>query len=63
MAGTVKSVMVKVGDAVAAGQQVVMLDAMKMEVPIAAPVGGRVVEVRVAEGQSVQEGQVLLMLE
>lgn len=63
MAGTVKSVQVKVGDAVRAGQVVVVLDAMKMEVPVSAPQGGTVASVAVNDGQSVQEGQVLLVVE
>lgn len=63
MAGTVKAVQVKVGDAVREGQVVVILDAMKMEVPVSAPLGGTVVSIEVNEGQSVQEGQSLLVIQ
>ncbi|MQX38360.1 biotin/lipoyl-containing protein, partial [Roseospira navarrensis] len=62
MAGTVVSVDVKVGDTVAAGQQVVMLEAMKMNTPIQAQQGGTVTAVSVQAGVSVAEGQVLLSL-
>lgn len=63
MAGTVKAVQVKVGDAVREGQVVVILDAMKMEVPVSAPLGGTVASIEVNEGQSVQEGQALLVIQ
>lgn len=63
MAGQVKSVLIKEGDAVQAGQPLVILDAMKMENKITAPQAGKVASVEVKEGQSVQEGQVLLALE
>ncbi len=63
MAGTVKAVQVKVGDTVRSGQVVVILDAMKMEVPVSAPLGGTVASIEVNEGQSVQEGQALLVIQ
>ncbi len=62
LAGTVVSVDVKVGDTVAAGQQLVMLEAMKMNTPIQAPSAGTVSAVSAQAGQSVAEGQVLLSL-
>jgi biotin carboxyl carrier protein len=63
MAGVVKSVLVQAGDSVQEGQPLVILDAMKMEVPISAPVAGTVASVEAKEGLSVQEGQVLIVLE
>jgi glutaconyl-CoA/methylmalonyl-CoA decarboxylase subunit gamma len=63
MAGLVKSMLVQAGDAVKAGQPLVILDAMKMENKITAPQAGAVASIEVKEGQSVQEGQVLLTLE
>jgi len=62
MAGTVKSVKVKDGDAVKENQILLTLDAMKMEVPVSAPVAGTVASVEVKEGQAVQEGQALVVL-
>jgi biotin carboxyl carrier protein len=63
MAGLVKSILVQEGDAVQAGQPLVILDAMKMENKITAPQAGTVSTIEVKEGQSVQEGQTLLALE
>lgn len=63
MAGTVKSILVKEGDKVEVGQQLVILEAMKMENQIAAAKAGRVKKVLVTEGQSVQEAQALLDME
>jgi glutaconyl-CoA/methylmalonyl-CoA decarboxylase subunit gamma len=62
MAGTVKSLLVKAGDTVEAGQALVILDAMKMEVPVSAPVAGTVESVAAREGQAIQEGAVLVVL-
>jgi len=62
LAGTVVSVDVKAGDTVTAGQQLVMLEAMKMNTPIQAPHAGTVSAVSAQAGQTVAEGQVLLSL-
>lgn len=60
--GTVWKVEVKVGDSVTAGQTLVILESMKMEMPLEAPEAGVVVEVRVAEGQAVEEGDLVVRL-
>lgn len=57
MAGMVAAVRVAPGDAVAAGQALVSLEAMKMEHVLSLPVGGTVAEVLVAEGDQVGVGQ------
>ncbi|MCY0869955.1 MAG: acetyl-CoA carboxylase biotin carboxyl carrier protein subunit [Firmicutes bacterium] len=62
MAGTVFKVLVAQGDEVATGQDVVVLESMKMEVPVAAAVAGRVTRVAVAEGDFVNEGDTLVEL-
>ena len=62
MQATVVSVSVAAGDLVAAGQQLLVLESMKMEHVIAAPVGGRVASVAVAPGQTVHTGDVLAAL-
>jgi acetyl-CoA carboxylase biotin carboxyl carrier protein len=54
---------VAVGDAVTEGQTVVILESMKMEMPIEATESGKVSEITVVEGQAVEEGDVLLRLE
>ena len=61
--GTVWKIEGKEGDEVAEEQTVVILESMKMEMPVEAPQAGRVAKVEVAEGQAVEEGDVLVRLE
>lgn len=61
--GVVFQVTAKAGDQVAAGDPVIVLESMKMEIPVEAPRGGTVTEVRVAEGQTVQEGETVALLD
>jgi acetyl-CoA carboxylase biotin carboxyl carrier protein len=63
MAGTIFKVLVQAGDEVQPGQDVIVLESMKMEIPIQAEVGGTVTEVRVEEGEFVNEGGLLLTLD
>ncbi|MGE5702016.1 MAG: acetyl-CoA carboxylase biotin carboxyl carrier protein subunit [Clostridia bacterium] len=63
MAGNVWKVLVKEGDAVEVGQDVVILESMKMEIPIAAEVSGQVVRVLAREGEFVNEGDLLAEVE
>jgi acetyl/propionyl-CoA carboxylase alpha subunit len=63
MPGTVLRVLVVPGDEVVARQPLVVLEAMKMETPIAAPYAGRVTEVHVEEGATVAAGALLVALE
>lgn len=62
MAGTVWKVLVRPGDQVAPGQDVVILESMKMEIPISAEAAGTVQQVHVKEGDFVNEAQVLVVL-
>jgi acetyl-CoA carboxylase biotin carboxyl carrier protein len=52
-----------VGDAVAAEDVILILESMKMEIPVEAPVAGRLAEIRVREGDNVEEGAVLALIE
>ena len=52
-----------VGDAVAAEDVILILESMKMEIPVEAPVAGRLSEIRVREGDNVEEGSVLALIE
>ena len=61
--GTVWKVEVALGDEVALDDEVVILESMKMEMPVEAEDAGRVTEIRCEEGQSVSEGDVLVVLE
>jgi len=60
--GRLIKLLVKVGDAVAAGQTLVVLEAMKMENELAAPRAGRIAELRCAEGAAVESGQELVVV-
>lgn len=61
--GTVWKILVKVGDAVTQDQTLVILESMKMEMPVEAPEAGRVTSIAIAEGAAVDEGDVLVTLE
>jgi len=63
MVANVWKVVVASGDAVAAGDPLVILESMKMEIPVESPAGGTVKEVRVREGGVVQEGDVIAVVE
>lgn len=63
MPGIIKSVEVAVGDQVNEGDTLCILEAMKMETPIVAPVGGKVTEVNITEGQSVKGAEKLIVIE
>ena len=60
--GMVWKVEVSEGDRVEQDQLLVVLESMKMEIPVEAPAAGRVERIAVAEGQSVEEGDLLLTL-
>lgn len=62
MAGTVMQVLVAEGDKVSAGQDVVILESMKMEVPVQSEYSGVVKEIKVEAGSFVSDGDVLLEL-
>ena len=61
--GSVWRLLVKEGDEVAEGQELFVLDVMKMEVPYEAPVAGKVSALHVAEGDVIEEGQLALEIE
>ena len=63
MSGSIIKVLVKNGDRVSAGQELIILEAMKMETPISAPSDGVVSDLVVSAGMAVEEGQALLKLE
>ncbi|ALX47888.1 acetyl-CoA carboxylase biotin carboxyl carrier protein subunit [Lentibacillus amyloliquefaciens] len=63
MAGNVWKITVNKGDKVEEDQEVVILESMKMEIPIPAEEGGTVKELKVAEGDFVNEGDTILVIE
>jgi biotin carboxyl carrier protein len=56
-------VRVDVGQAVAEGDELVILESMKMEIPVLAPMAGTVAEIRVAPDTQVQEGDVVAVID
>jgi biotin carboxyl carrier protein len=63
MVANVWKVVVAAGDSVSDGDTLVILESMKMEIPVLAEQAGTVSEVAVAEGDVVQEGDVLVVLD
>jgi biotin carboxyl carrier protein len=60
--GSVWKIVTQPGQSLAAGETVMILESMKMEIPVIAEDGGTLVEIRVAEGNPVAEGQVLAVV-
>ncbi len=63
LVGTVWKIVKQPGQRLAAGDAILILESMKMEIPVAAPSAGVVREVRVQEGAMVQEGEVVAVLD
>ncbi len=63
MAGTVLNVLVEQNGEVSIGDTVLMLESMKMEIPVEAESAGKVSEIKVNVGDFVNEGDVLLVIE
>ena len=62
VAGIVWRVATAVGRRVAEGDEVIILEAMKMELPVLAPAAGIIAAIHVAEGEAVSEGQAIATL-
>ena len=60
--GSVWKIEVTVGQSVAEGDTLLIVESMKMEIPLASPIAGTVQEIRVAESDMVDEDQVLLVI-
>ncbi len=63
MVGKVLEVKCKVGDKVEEDQVILLLEAMKMEIPVVAPVAGSIKEIKVSPGQAVESDTVLFVIE
>lgn len=63
IAGRVWKIEVRPGDTVAADDAILILESMKMEIPVVAPKAGKIAAIRVAENEDVSEGQVLARIE
>jgi len=63
LAGNLWKIVVREGQQVQADETLMILESMKMEIPVTAPGAGRVTKIHVKEGQTVQEGQLLIEVE
>ncbi|NKB36912.1 MAG: biotin/lipoyl-binding carrier protein [Gammaproteobacteria bacterium] len=63
LAGNIWEVLVKVGDSVEEDDELVIIEALKMENPVYAPADGTVKEIKVAKGDVVEEDDILIILE
>ncbi len=63
LAGNIWEVLVNVGDTVEEDDELVIIEALKMENPVYAPADGTVKEIKVSKGDVVEEDDVLIILE
>ena len=63
IAGTVWKIETRPGDALESDDTLLILESMKMEIPVLAPKAGTLREIKVAEGEAVAEGQVVALLD
>ncbi|MEE4359956.1 MAG: biotin/lipoyl-binding carrier protein [Pseudomonadales bacterium] len=63
VAGSVWEIAVAEGEAVAAGATLILIESMKMEIPVEAPVAGILTRLCVAQGDAVDEGQLIAVLD
>jgi len=63
IAGNVWKILIKPGDKVEAEGELMILESMKMEIPVLSPKGGVVKEIRVAEGEAIAEGQLVAIID
>lgn len=60
--GTVWKIEKQIGDEVAEGDTLIILESMKMEMPVEAPASGKIQAIKIKEGDPVTEGAVLIIL-
>ena len=63
IAGIMSKIIVKTGDRVVEGQEVAIIESMKMQIPVISEVSGTVSQIKLAEGDFLNEGDVIMMLE
>jgi biotin carboxyl carrier protein len=62
VAGTIWEILVEPGQAIAAGESLIIVESMKMELGIETPIGGKVSEIKVKKGDQIEEGQVVAIV-
>jgi biotin carboxyl carrier protein len=63
IAGSLWKIEKNVGDEVASDDVIMIIESMKMEIPVEAPCAGTIGEIRVQEGEAIEEGAVLALIE
>ena len=63
IAGNVWKIQLKPGDKVELEGEIMILESMKMEIPVLSPKGGIIKEIRVAEGEAIAEGQLVAIID
>jgi acetyl-CoA carboxylase biotin carboxyl carrier protein len=63
IAGSVWKIEKSLGDSVDEDEVILIIESMKMEIPVEAPCSGRLVELRVVEGDAIEEGAILAVIE
>ncbi len=61
--GNMWKIVKQVGDEVEEYDQLMIMESMKMEIPVEAPCAGKISEIKIAEGASIMEGDVLAIIE
>ncbi len=61
--GVILSILKNTGESVDEDEPIMTLESMKMEIPVAAPEGGKIVEIKVAEEETVTEGSVVATID
>jgi len=63
LAGNLWKIVVREGQQIHADETLMIMESMKMEIPVTAPLAGRVTKLHAREGDTVQEGQLLIEVE
>ncbi len=63
IAGNVWKIQLKPGDKVELEGEIMILESMKMEIPVLSPKGGTIKEIKVAEGEAIAEGQLVAIID
>ncbi|SKA20751.1 acetyl-CoA carboxylase biotin carboxyl carrier protein [Enhydrobacter aerosaccus] len=63
IAGNVWKIQLKAGDKVDADGEIMILESMKMEIPVLSPTAGTIKEIKVNEGDAIDEGQLVAILD
>lgn len=63
IAGSVWKIQVKPGDRVDVESEIVILESMKMEIPVLSPRAGTIREIKVSEGEAIDEGQLVAVID